>query len=128
MAGDGPILIFRVAANVGFIELDDIGVDALDLAPQDAGDGHGKIGGMAVMAVREYFGEHVRAGAGEFERVSGQGSGQVKIARQIERALAISPVTMPAGSARYVRPASERNLSRSLTEKRVPMPSIRLTK
>ena len=40
------------------------------------------------MAVGENLGEHVRAGAGELERVRGQRAGEFVIARQVERAFA----------------------------------------
>ena len=41
---------------------------------------------VGIMTIGENVGEHVRAGAGEFERVRSQRAGEFEITRQIERA------------------------------------------
>ena len=84
----GPVLILRMTTDVGFVELDDVGVDALELAAQHAGDGHGEIGGVAVMAIGEDFCQHVRAGSGELDRERGERARELVIAREVERTLA----------------------------------------
>ena len=88
MAANGPVPVFGVAADVGFVDLDDVGVDPLELAAQHARDGHGEMAVAGVMLIGEHLGQHVRAGTGELERMRGQCASELVIARKVERALA----------------------------------------
>ncbi|MCG3162045.1 MAG: hypothetical protein JMDDDDMK_03273 [Acidobacteria bacterium] len=86
--GGGPFSFIGMAGDVGFVNLDHVGVNLGDLFCQRARQRQRHVRIISVVMIHQRLREHMRPGQSEFHRMTSAGSRAAIIVEQHQRAFA----------------------------------------